>query len=194
MALTDSSRIFVTETRDIDRILAYCKEYFEKQDYDVTVETTVDGGFVSLTKGGIFKSISGMKTGLNMTINQMPGAISVSMEIGLFGKQLLPSAIAMLVFWPILIPQIYGLVQQNKLDTEAYGVIEAAIHECEKTVECIPENTAFCVYCGAAMPADAAFCTSCGKHIIAENTTCTACGAELNGDFAFCPKCGAKVG
>ena len=193
MALTDSSRIFTTQVRDIDGIMAYFREYFERKGYSVTTERTLDGGFISMTQGGIFRTISGMKTGLNITIAQMPGSISVSMKIGIFGKQIVPAAIAMLVFWPILIPQIYGLVQQNKLDKEAYGVIEAAIHAQESTVASIPENTAFCMFCGATMPADADFCTSCGKRIRKEAVVCPACGIELSDGAAFCHKCGARV-
>ena len=193
MALTDSSRIFSTQVQDIDGIMAYCKDYFEQRQYDVTVEKTLDGGFLSLTKGGLFRSISGMKTGLNITLTRMPGSICASMKVGLFGKQLVPTAIAMLVFWPVLIPQIYGLVQQSKLDTEAYNVIEVAIRQLENTVAAIPEDTAFCVHCGKPMPADADFCTSCGKRVTEENKTCANCGTELPDNFAFCPKCGTRA-
>lgn len=193
MALTDSSRIFSTQVQDIAGIMDYCKQYFEAREYDVTVENTLEGGFLSLTKGGLFRSISGMQTGLNITFTQMPGAITVSMKVGLFGKQLVPTAIAMLVFWPVLIPQIYGLVQQSKLDEEAYNVIETAIRHQENAVEAIPENTAFCVHCGKPMPADADFCTSCGKRVTEDETTCPNCGAELPDDFAFCPKCGTRI-
>lgn len=192
MALTDSSRIFSTQVQDIPGIMDYCRQYFAAQGYDVTAEKTLDGGFISLTKGGLFRSISGMKTGLNITLTQMPGSITASMKVGVFGKQLVPTAIAMWVFWPILIPQIYGLIQQSKLDTEAYGVIEAAIRQREAVVVSIPENTAFCVHCGKPMPADAAFCTSCGKRVNDDNV-CPNCGAELPGEFAFCPKCGSRV-
>lgn len=193
MALTDSSRIFSTQVQDIDSIMAYCKDYFQMQGYDVTVENTLDGGFMSLTKGGLFRSISGMKTGLNITLTKMPGSITASMKVGLFGKQLVPTAIAMLVFWPVLIPQIYGLVQQSKLDTEAYSVIETAIRQLENTVVAIEEQKVFCVHCGKPMPADADFCTSCGKRVTEENKACANCGAELPGEFAFCPKCGTRV-
>ena len=72
MALTDSSRTYSTRVQDIDSIMICCKEHFEQKGYNVTTERTLDGGFVSLTKGGIFKTISGMKTGLNITITQMP--------------------------------------------------------------------------------------------------------------------------
>lgn len=197
MALTDSSRIYSTRVRNVDEIMSYCKEYFERKEYSVTTERTLDGGFISLTKGGIFQSIAGMKTGLNITLSQMPGSITASMKIGLFGKQMIPAAIAMLVFWPILIPQIYGLVQQNKLDQEAYGVIEAAIRmqedtEMKKYATNAPEHAMFCVACGAAIPADADFCVSCGKRV-KEETVCSGCGAELAANAVFCHKCGVRV-
>ena len=196
MALTDSSRIYNTNVQNIDYILDYCKRYFLGREYQVTTEETVDGGFISLTNGGIFKSISGMNTGLNFSITQMPGALSVAMKVGIFGKQLVPTAISMLVFWPILIPQIYGLVQQNKLDTEAYSVIEAAIRECENTASLKAaenENTVFCPFCGKSMPVGVDFCGYCSKRVTDEPVICSGCGAEVPNSFAFCPKCGAKV-
>ena len=55
-------------------------------------------------------------------MTMLPGVMEVSMDVGVFGKQALPTAISTLVFWPVLIPQIYGLVQQNELDKEAYRV------------------------------------------------------------------------
>lgn len=194
MALTDSSRIFTTKVQDIESIINYCETYFTAKGYQVSTELLASGGFISITNSGIFKSISGMNTGLNITLTQMKGALSVSMKIGIFGKQLVPTAITMLVFWPMLIPQIYGLVQQNKLDTEAYSVIEAAIRECEESVfDSTDEDTAFCPFCGVKMPASANFCVACGKRIIDETVSCTKCGMEIADSFAFCPGCGTPV-
>lgn len=193
MALTDSNRIYRTQVQDFDGIMAYCKEYFERQGYSVTTERTVDGGFVSLTKGGMFDTISGTKTGLNITLSGMSGSITVSLKIGAFGKQVIPTAIAMWVFWPIMIPQIYGLVQQNKLDTEVYNVIDVAIREIEHSAVTVPENTIFCVYCGTAVPADADFCSACGKRMTVDAVTCANCGAELPQGAAFCHKCGTPT-
>lgn len=194
MALTDSTRIFTTQVQDMDSILNYCESYFAARGYEVSAEVLASGGFVSITNSGIFKSISGMNTGLNITLTQMKGAISVTMKIGIFGKQLVPTAIAMLVFWPILIPQIYGLVQQNKLDEEAYSVIAAAINECEMTTQSnIEEGNAFCPFCGVKISETANFCVSCGKRIVEETRACTKCGAEITGSFAFCPNCGTST-
>lgn len=194
MALTDSTRIFTTQVQDMESILNYCETYFTARGYNVSTELLASGGFISITNSGIFKSISGMNTGLNITLTQMKGAISVSMKIGIFGKQLVPTAITMLVFWPMLIPQIYGLVQQNKLDTEAYSVIAAAINECEtSTLNSIDEDTAYCPFCGVKMPATANFCVSCGKRITEESRTCAKCGMEIPDSFAFCPNCGTPT-
>ena len=49
------------------------------------------------------------------------------MEIGIFGKQWLPGTIATFLFWPVLVTQMIGLIQQNKLDQEAYQVLEKGI-------------------------------------------------------------------
>ena len=194
MALTDSTRIFTTQVQDIESILNYCETYYTARNYNVKTEILANGGFVSITNGGIFQNVSGMSTGLNVTLTQMKGSISVSMKVGLFGKQLIPTAISMLVFWPVVIPQIYGLVQQNKLDTEMYGVIEAAIRECENsTLNETDEDTAFCPFCGVKMPASANFCVSCGKRITEESTVCTKCGLEIPETFAFCPSCGTPT-
>ena len=192
MALTDSSRIFSTTVQDTESISQYCKQYFENKGYSVAVEPTLNGNFVSITKGGIFQSIAGMKTGLNINIDRMPQAISVSMKVGIFGKQAVPAAIAMLVFWPIIIPQIYGLIQQNKLDAEAYEVIGVAIKNCEKQINDNTENgnVSFCQFCGAKVPADAEFCTSCGKKMVDDVITCPSCKSEIAKTFSFCPKCG----
>ena len=194
MALIDSTRIYTTQVQDIDSILDYCETYFTAKDYKVSKEQLANGGFISITNSGIFKSISGMSTGLNITLTQMKGAISVSMKVGIFGKQLVPTAISMLLFWPMLIPQIYGLVKQYNLDTETYGVIEAAIKECEAPYSNnIDEDTAFCPFCGVKTPTSAKFCVSCGKRIAEESTVCTKCGVEIPGSYAFCPNCGTPA-
>ena len=114
------------------------------------------------------------------------------MEIGIFGKQLLPSAISMLVFWPVLIAQIVGLVQQNNLDKEAYQIIEEGIKACENQAVNRTIAGNYCPFCGNSMPAGSVFCPSCGKKI-EDSNTCLNCGAELPEGAAFCPKCGTKV-
>ena len=192
MSLLNSKREFTTQVQDVNGIMDYCTDHFEAKGFTVNTEETASGGFISLTKGGIFRSISGMKTGLNITITRKPGAIEASMDVGIFGKQLLPSAISMLVFWPVLIPQIVGLVQQSSLDKEAYQIIGDAIHHLENSNSGRMIGS-FCPFCGKSVEPDSVFCPNCGGKL-SENKDCPNCGFELPSGTVFCPKCGTKVG
>ena len=195
MALMDSKREFPAQIQDAAGVASYCARYFENKGYTVNVERTAAGAFISLTKGGIFKQISGMKTGLNITLTKKPGRLEVSMEVGIFGKQLLPSAISLLVFWPVLIPQIVGLIQQNKLDNEAYAVIENGIRYCENDSADGGSTVggSFCPYCGKKLPGDGALCPGCGKRYVDENV-CPNCGANVREGASYCSRCGTKMG
>lgn len=195
MALKNTKREFPTQINDLSGVVDYFQDYFEKKGYTVSKESIAGGMFVSLTKGGIFKTIAGLKTGLNITLTQKIGAVEVSMEVGIFGKQLIATAITMLVAWPIIIPQIIGLVQQNKLDEEAYQVIQDGIKACEggyTVSDRMVPSSIFCPYCGAPMLNGSVFCAKCGKKLV-EERKCPNCGAEYPEGAAFCAQCGAKL-
>ena len=192
MALTNSKKFFQTEVKKVEAITDYFVRSFEAKGYTVSKEQTVDGQFISITKGGFFRSISGLKTGLNVILKQKPDGIEASLEVGIFGKQLIPTAISMLVLWPVLISQVVGMVQQNNLDKEAYQTIEEGIKACENQPVCKSMTGNFCPFCGENVPVGSVFCPSCGKKIENSNT-CSNCGTVLPEGAAFCPKCGAKV-
>lgn len=194
MALKDSKKTFATNLKDSTKVANICAEHFRAKDYIVEVEKTATGSFLSLTKkGGTFKSISGMKTGLNITLTMLPGVMEVEMDVGIFGKQALPTAISALVFWPVLIPQIYGLVQQNELDKEAYRIIELGIRQVEGASP-QKQSGKFCPECGMNIPDNSLFCPGCGKKVEeAKSICCPSCGEQLLPGSAFCSKCGAKA-
>ena len=202
MGLSDSSRIYHTKVRDLKAIEKDFREYFELNGYEVASEDSLTGLFLSITKGGTFQSVVGLKTSLNITLRTTEDSIIVSMEVGAFGKQILPSAIALLVAWPVLIPQIYGMVQQSKLDEQAYQIIEQSIRKQEGTVpyqasfggpdmNVAVGQSIFCTSCGTKVVGDALFCPRCGKKL-KEELTCVKCGAVLPEGTLFCIRCGAK--
>lgn len=156
MGLKSTKREFPARLDDLSGVISHFTEHFEKKDFTVKTENIAGGVFISLTKGGIFKAVAGMKTGLNITLTQKPEAIEAAMEVGIFGKQAVATAITLLIAWPVIIPQIIGLIQQNKLDEEAYQVIEEGIRSCERM---------FCQYCGASVSSESIFCANCGKKI-----------------------------
>ena len=176
MGLANSSRIFETRLTDFSGIEKDFRDHFELNGYTVESENTATGLFLSMTKGGTFQKVAGLQTGLNINIRTEGDRIVVSMEVGAFGKRILPTAIGLLVAWPLLLPEIYGLIQQNKLDEEAYRIIGEAIKKYDGTAsapvavtqvvsEPEAEAFAFCTACGAKVPADSAFCLKCGAKI-----------------------------
>ena len=188
MALKSTKRTFKTKLQKIDGVLEDFRTHFEEKGYKVNADETADGAFISLTNDSIFKTISGLKTSLNITLVVYDDSIEVKMDVGIFGKQAIPGLIAMLVFWPILVTQIIGLINQNKLDDEAYRVIEESIRAHEPKEE---QFEAFCPFCGCGVKKDAKFCPHCGKEILVEKK-CPKCGEVVDEDTIFCPKCGYK--
>ncbi|HSK86676.1 MAG TPA: hypothetical protein VK902_25210, partial [Rubrobacter sp.] len=45
----------------------------------------------------------------------------------IFGQQAVPTAITLLVFWPVIIAQVWNMAQEAKLDEEALRVAEESL-------------------------------------------------------------------
>lgn len=177
MATFNTSKFIPTELTDLSGVLNDLNNHFAVKGYEIKIEDSSLGSFVSLSKGGIFKMVLGMKTSLNVDIKRLAGGIAVEAKVGIFGQQAIPSLIMWFVAWPVLLTQITGLVQQAKLDDEVLDVIEKSIARHEKTAVKAAEAA---VVLPAAVQSGKAFCVACGKSIDA--------------DSAFCPACGAKQG
>jgi len=133
---------------------AIAKEFLS-EDFNVKTDSTVSGGYVvSITKGNLFKSILGLKTALTVMIGLVSSGVKVDAGVGIFGQQIIPTIITLLYVWPVLLTQIWGMVQQAKLDDKAIMIA------CE-TAKKIPAKKLYCPYCGAEVhPSDAA-CPHC---------------------------------
>lgn len=190
MALSNSSRFFRTKLTDLTLIARDFTQHFEGQGYTVSAENTYSGMLFSITKGNMFKTVVGLKTALNIELEVVEDGIKVNMKVGAFGAQILPTALTLFVAWPVVVPQIMGLVQQNKLDGEAYNVIETAIHRYENTNVAVGKQ--FCTSCGAQIPEGSLFCQECGQRISKESV-CPNCGAALSPGAPFCGQCGTRV-
>ncbi len=102
--------------------------HFEQQDYEVTQTPNPTGGVqVSIRRGGTFKAIIGLKTALNIKIEPQANGTRVEAGVGIFGQQAIPTAITLLVFWPVIIAQVWNMAQEAKLDEEALGVAEESL-------------------------------------------------------------------
>lgn len=149
----------------IGKISSEIANYFKSEGYDVTELALASGGYeISITKGGLFKAVLGLKTALKISLVQEGDKIRFSAGVGLFGLQAIPAAIALFVWWPIMITQIWGLVQQSKLDDAALVIAEQVIYEASQ-YNYNQHSTIFCPVDGAIIPADAKVCPYCGSAI-----------------------------
>lgn len=160
MSAFQSERFYPAQLQDLYGVLQAVQKHFQEKDYDVSVESSSFGAFISLSKGGIFKSILGMKTALNVEIRHLPDGIQAEAKVGIWGQQMLPSLIMLFVSWPVLLTQITGLVQQAKLDDEVLQVLGQAIDNCQNAAG--STETEFCVNCGAKIAFGSAYCPVCG--------------------------------
>ena len=128
MGTFNSSRTVPHVVEDLAPVAQDVMRHFESQDYEVTETPIPTGGVqVSIRRGGIFKAIIGLKTALNIKIVPEANGTRVEAGVGIFGQQAVPTAITLLVFWPVVIAQVWNMAQEARLDEEALGVAEESL-------------------------------------------------------------------
>lgn len=150
-------------------------QVFAADGYEINRVNLMSGGIdISVTKGGMFKAVVGMKTALKISLLPQNNTIYFEAGVGIFGQQALPTVISMLFFWPVLLTQIWGLIQQSDLDDKALAAAQAVINESGSTVHVnysaqtpppIPGSAKFCTNCGTKLPDNARFCSNCGSPL-----------------------------
>ena len=128
MGTFNSSKTFPYVVEDLAPVAQDVMDHFERQDYEV-IETNIPTGGVqvSIRRGGTFKAIIGMKSALNIKIEPVANGTTVDAGVGIFGQQAIPTAITLLVFWPVLVAQVWNMAQEAKLDEEALRVAEESL-------------------------------------------------------------------
>lgn len=141
--------------------------HFQNKNYEVFMDALSSGGCdISISKGNIFKAVLGMKTALKITLLPQENAINFEAGIGIFGKQVIPTLVMWYVAWPVLLTQIWGLVQQSKIDDEALNIAKSIIASNGNNFS-IPNagKIKFCTSCGTMNSEYANFCCECGKQL-----------------------------
>lgn len=151
-----------------------CQE-FAADGYEIKREDLIGGGAdISVAKGNLFKAALGMKTALKITLIPLNNGISFEAGVGIFGQQAIPTIIMWFFAWPVLITQIWGLVQQSQLDDKALAAAQSVIREngtsgnsysAAATPPPVPGTAKFCTNCGSKLAADARFCSNCGSPL-----------------------------
>ena len=128
MGTFNSSKTFPYVVEDVAPVAQDVMDHFEQQDYEA-IETNIPTGGVqvSIRRGGTFKAIIGLKSALNIKIEPVANGTTVDAGVGIFGQQAIPTAITLLVFWPVLVAQVWNMAQEAKLDEEALRVAEESL-------------------------------------------------------------------
>ena len=129
MAAFSTKRTLFCSTSLLPDMAGTLQEEFERDGYEVKVTELSTGGYdISITKGGVFKAVLGMKTALKITLTPLSDkSIAFEAGVGIFGQQAIPTIISMFFFWPVLLTQIWGLIQQSNLDDKAAEIVEKVI-------------------------------------------------------------------
>lgn len=182
MGAFKSEREFNLVVDDLATVVKDVTEHFQIQGFEVSSERTLaDGWQISLTKGGVFKSIVGLKSALKIDLEPGADRTIARASVGIFGQQAIPFAISMLVFWPVLITQIWGMVESSKLDEQALLAIQNSLKaHGRETAAIIAPATASEATPRSPAPAAKAFCTECGAPLPAQARFCPACGVSLS--------------
>jgi hypothetical protein len=128
MGTFSSSRTVPYVVEDLSPVAQDVMHHFEQKEFEVTTADIPAGGVqVSIRRGGTFKAIVGLRSALNIKIEPQANGTRLQAGVGIFGQQAIPTAITLLVFWPVVVAQVWNMAQEAKLDEEALGVAEESL-------------------------------------------------------------------
>ena len=169
MGTYNKRKLLAASTSQIPYIAEAIRKDFEMDGFEVNTDILMSGGRdISVTKGNLFKAVLGMRSALKISLTPQSSGVLFDANIGIFGQQAIPTVISMLFFWPVLITQIWGLVEQSKLDDRALETAERAIAGGTTHTSSQFANTTtgkFCTNCGTSLSGDSNFCPVCGNHL-----------------------------
>jgi hypothetical protein len=169
MSVFKTSKVFPVTVADLSPVAEAVMYHFQRQGFEVESTRTLTSGFdIGVRKGGVFKAVLGLRTSLKIHIERTGNSTVAEAGIGIFGQQAVPTAISMLIFWPVLVTQIWGIVKQAHLDDEAMSVIENTLATIAPPVLPTTNTVAiatFCSTCGAMPSQGAKFCPACGARL-----------------------------
>ena len=168
MGTFNTHKIIDAEPSFIPSMANKISAHFKSEGYEVEVQVSDLGTHdISLTKGGLFRTVLGLKTALKVTLKQDFDKVSFDAGIGIFGQQIIPTLIMYFVAWPVLLTQLWGMIKQSNLDDTALMLAESVIPTTTSETKAVKETTisAFCHNCGAKHDAEMRFCPNCGTKL-----------------------------
>jgi hypothetical protein len=163
MGVFKSERRFWTDTTDLAPVVDAVTVHFRGKGYEVVAKETGAGATdIDITRAGVFRTISGLRTALKVRLEPEPGCVVARAGVGVFGQQVLPTVVSYF-FLVTIFTQIWGVVRAAKLDNEALGIVEQALAASVAPVT-FASPRKHCRECGSPQ-SGGAFCTECGAAI-----------------------------
>lgn len=160
MGKFSSSKVFAAPQEFIPFASRKIRSSFESEGFNYAVESeSANRLVVTVTKGNLFKQIVGLKQGLEITLSNNDGKVSVNAKGTVIKDQLIASALAWFIAWPVIIPQVVGMINQSNLDEKAIDVVSSAFKEFDA------EKTMFCPHCGTKVSRNDTCCPNCGASL-----------------------------
>ena len=129
MGIFKSSKVLYENSGLISTISHEIECAFRLDGYDVDSVISSNGWReITITKGGLFKRCLGMRTAMKVILYPYNGNIKLETEPGIFGNQVIPVILVASGLWIVLIPQIWGLIRQSKLDDKALEIAERIVY------------------------------------------------------------------
>lgn len=167
MAVYNTQKLIAATAAQIPDMAEAIRQDFLKDQYEVAIDELANGGRdISITKGGMFKAVLGMRSAMKVTLTPQLNGVHFDTHVGIFGQQAIPTVISMFFFWPVLITQIWGMVNQSKMDERALAAAELAVstgHTPSGFMQ-TRHGGKFCAHCGNPIDASAKFCPNCGTQ------------------------------
>jgi hypothetical protein len=197
-----SERFIPIAVLDLEPVAQELAGHFKQRNYQIECAEVAEGLWeVGITRGGIFKTVVGLKSALKIQIEGRPKGTMVRAGAGIFGKQAAPTVIAVFAAWPIALPvvlaQVWGIVREAGLDNEAIRVVELSLTRVQRltglsngggnsefrardTVPNGPLAGSGARSSGVVQPrsgqGSAEFCTGCGRKLEEGSQFCVGCG------------------
>ena len=133
MGIFKSSKVLYGNSDLISTIAHEIASAFRSDGFDVDYVVSSNGWReISITKGGLFKRCLGMRTAMKVILYPHNDSIKFETEVGIFGNQIIPTILVISGMWIVLVPQIWGLIRQSKLDDKALEIAENIVHASTK--------------------------------------------------------------
>ena len=130
MGAFSSQKTLYGDTARIPQVAEKIRQAFVNEGYEVRIEDPASGQRIFISKGGLLKAAVGARTALEVTMKpDKAGNIAFEAGVSVVKQQLVPTLITMFVFAPVVIAQVWGMVQQSKLDEKVLAIAERELYK-----------------------------------------------------------------